>query len=162
MILALGAYLLLGSLQAATSPQTSAGPAPAPQSAPPATLADSPTPTDQKDTVRSELGRKVNGLTGPDVQPWHLKATFEVFDDDGESKDKGTFEEWWVSDKQYKRTYSSAEFSQTDFGTDHGVLRTGNPSWPTESGSPPCDSRGITPPIASAKNRLTTPTSESY
>jgi TonB family protein len=127
MILALGAYYLFGFLQPATSPQTPANTA-AVQSAPSATLANSPTPADPKELL--DLGRKVNGLVGPDVQPWHLKATFEVFDEDGRSKDKGTFEEWWVSDKQYKRSYQSAAFSQTQYGTDHGVLVTGNSDQP--------------------------------
>ena len=128
MILVLGAHLLLGFLQAATSSQTPASTAAATQSAPSATLAHSSTPTDPKELL--DLGRKVNGLTGPDVQPWHLKASFEVFDDDGKSKDKGTFEEWWISDKQYKRSYQSAGFTQTQYGTDHGVLLSGNPDWP--------------------------------
>jgi hypothetical protein len=88
------------------------------------TLANSPTPTDPKELL--DLGRKVNGLTGPDVEPWHLKASFETFDDDGKSKDKGTYEEWWVSDKQYKRVYASTDFTQTEYGTDHGPMRVGN------------------------------------
>jgi hypothetical protein len=126
LLLLLSHTLLFAFLQAAAPAQTPAA-APAAVQAAPASLADSPTPADPKELL--DLGRKVNGLTGPDVQPWHLKASFEIFDDDGKSKDKGTFEEWWVNDKQYKRTYSSAEFSQTDFGTENGVLRTGSPHW---------------------------------
>ncbi len=119
--------LLFAFLQATTPAQTpSTAPTAAQATAP--SLADSPTPTDPKELL--ELGRKVNGLTGPDVQPWHLKATFEIFDDDSKSKDKGTFEEWWVSDKQYKRSYQSADFSQVEWGTENGTLRSGNPKWP--------------------------------
>lgn len=128
LLLSLSHSLLFVLLQATTPAQPPANVATTVQ-APAPSLADSPTPTDPKELL--ELGRKVNGLTGPEVQPWHLKATFEIFDDDGKSKDKGTFEEWWVSDKQYKLTYQSADFSQTEYGTDHGILRTGNAKWPT-------------------------------
>jgi TonB family protein len=123
LLLSLSCSLLFAFLQATTPAQP---PANAPTTV--QALADSPTPTDPKELL--DLGRKVNGLTGPDIQPWHLKATFEIFDDDGKSNDKGTLEEWWISDKQYKVTYSSAQSSQTDFGTDNGVFRTGNPYWP--------------------------------
>jgi len=128
LLLSLSHCLLFAFLQATAPAQPSANVPTAAQAADPS-LADSPTPTDPKELL--ELGRKVNGLTGPDVQPFHLKATFEVFDDEGKSKDQGTFEEWWVSNKQYKRTYQSADFSQTEYGTDHGILRTGNTQWPS-------------------------------
>ncbi len=128
-------------LQLAAPTQSPATVPPTGQAAAP-TLADTPTPSDPKQLL--DLGRKVNGLTGPDVQPWHLKATFEIFDEEGKSKDKGTFEEWWVSNKQYKRAYQSAGFSQTQYGTDHGVLVTGNSEQP----------RGM---IAVVRQKLTDP-----
>lgn len=127
LIRSLPACLLLAFLQAASSAPTPASPAPVAQSAASPSLADSPTPTDPKELL--EVGRKVNGLSGPDVQPWHLKASFELFDADGKSKDKGTYEEWWVSEKQYKRVYASTEFSQTEYGTDHGPMLSGNAKW---------------------------------
>jgi len=130
LVLAVAAPLLLGFIQAAT-PQAPANPSPSAQSSTVTTLANSPTPTDPKELL--ELGRKVNGLVGPDVQPWHLKASFETFDDDGKSKDKGTYEEWWVSEKRYKRSYTSTDFSQTEYGTDHGAMRTGTTKWPSGS-----------------------------
>lgn len=129
MILASGTFLLIGFLQTATAPQTPANVAAEASVATASSLSDTPTPTDPKDLI--DLGRKVNGLAGPDVQPWHVKATFEVFDDDGKSKDKGTFEEWWVSDKRYKRSYQSAMFSQVEYGTENGPLRAGSPKWPS-------------------------------
>jgi TonB family protein len=134
-------FFLFAFLQVAVPAQPPANVPTGVQAAAPV-LADSPTPSDPKELL--ELGRKVNGLTGPDVQPWHLRATFEVFDDDGKSKDKGTFEEWWVSDKQYKLAYQSASFSQTQYGTDHGVLVTGDSEQP----------RGL---IAVIRQKLTDP-----
>lgn len=119
-MLSLAAFFLLGFFQTATSSQSTLNVSPTAQSIP-------PTPTDPKE--RLELGRKLNGLQGMDA-PWHLKASYEVFDPDGKSKDKGTFEEWWVSEKQYKLAYRSAEFSQEEYGTDHGVFHSGDAGWP--------------------------------
>jgi hypothetical protein len=127
-ILFLCAPLLLSFLQVADTSEKAATPAAPPSvAAADMTLANSPTPTDPK--ILLEVGRKVNGLAGPDMQPWHLKASYEVFDDVGRSKYKGTYEEWWVSGKQYKRSYQDPEFSQTEYGTDHGPLRSGNAAW---------------------------------
>jgi TonB family protein len=76
---------------------------------------------------------KINGLAGEDVQPWHLKATFKTFDDLGNPKDQGIFEEFWIGPKQSKVTYSSNEFSQTYFHTSEGSLRTSNKPLPSPS-----------------------------
>ena len=71
------------------------------------------------------LAAKTNGLTGDDVQPWHLKANFTLLDDTGAVTDDGTFEEFWVSRHQFKVVYKSKVLSLTDYGTGSGVLRAG-------------------------------------
>jgi TonB family protein len=71
----------------------------------------------------------VNGLDGPNVKPWHLKASFETFDDDGKSKSTGTYEEWWAGEKKRKSTFVVGGVSQTDYATDKGTLRTGSRDW---------------------------------
>jgi hypothetical protein len=123
------AFLLLAFTQAATSSQPPANATPAAQPPAPADLVNTPTPTDPRE--RLALGRRLNGLEGPDVQPWHLKASYEVFDENGKSTDKGAFEEWWVSQKQYKLVYRGAVFSQEEYGTDHGTLHAGEKDWPS-------------------------------
>ena len=71
----------------------------------------------------------VNGLDGPDVKPWHLKASFETFDDDGKSKSTGTYEEWWAGKEKRKSTFVEGGVTQTDYATDKGTMRTGSPVW---------------------------------
>lgn len=71
------------------------------------------------------LAAKTNGLNGDDVQPWHLKASFKLYDEQGNVKDQGTYEEFWISPSKYKRTYTSNSFMQTTYGTENGVLRSG-------------------------------------
>jgi TonB family protein len=73
---------------------------------------------------------KVNGLSGTLSRPWHLRVSYQIFDDKGRSKESGVYEELWVSDKKYKRSYASPNFTQTDFATDRGLYRSGNQNWP--------------------------------
>jgi TonB family protein len=74
------------------------------------------------------LAAKTNGLHGDDVRPWHMKATFKTYDEQGNPKDQGAYEEFWNNRKEYKQSYSSAEFSQTEYGTAEGNMRTGSQS----------------------------------
>lgn len=76
------------------------------------------------------LGAKTNGLNSPEIQPWHIKLNYEIFDKDGSKKEAGSYEEFWVSAKKYKRSYASSTFTQTDFATEHGLYRLGNQNWP--------------------------------
>jgi len=131
----------LALLQATTDPATR-DPAPAAsvppaQAAPSSTSADVITPQDAKE--RMELAEKVNGLHGLDI-PWHLKASYEVFGLDGKSTDTGTYEAWHVSPKQYRLALHSPSISVEEYGTDHGIFRTGDQGWP---GRPLSSIRGM-------------------
>jgi TonB family protein len=80
-------------------------------------------PSDPKELML--LAAKTNGLTGDDVKPWHLKATWKMLDEQGGITDQGTYEEYWVSPTKYKRTFAGSSFTKTVFGTDKGILLTG-------------------------------------
>jgi TonB family protein len=56
-----------------------------------------------------------------------LKATFKLFDEKGDASDQGTYEEYWSSPTKFKRIFNSTAYTQTDYGTDKGVLRSGTP-----------------------------------
>jgi TonB family protein len=85
-------------------------------------------PSDPKELMM--LAAKTNGLTGDDVKPWHLRATWKMFDEKGSVTDQGTYEEFWVSWDKNKRTFTGAAFTETDYGTEKGVLRTGTENEP--------------------------------
>jgi hypothetical protein len=72
----------------------------------------------------------LNGLQSTDVQPWHIVITYDEFDEDGDNVHSGTYEEWWAGPKEYKRTYRSDNFNQTDYATDRGLFRSGDQRWP--------------------------------
>jgi TonB family protein len=71
-----------------------------------------------------------NGLSQIGNQTWHLKVTFRIFDEQGNAKDQGIFEEFYVSPNKFKRGYSSSGFSQAVYGTDKGWMQTGDKAWP--------------------------------
>jgi TonB family protein len=74
---------------------------------------------------------KSQGLTFPGVKPWHLKASYTLFDAKGKNPVNGVFEEWYVGPHRYKRSYTRPGFTQTDYGTDAGLYRSGEQNWPT-------------------------------
>lgn len=69
---------------------------------------------------------RVNNLTSSDMKPWHIKASYQLLDDKGSVTDEGTYEELWVGPTKFKRTFSGKSFTQTDYGTDKGVMRSGS------------------------------------
>jgi hypothetical protein len=76
------------------------------------------------------VAAKLNGLRGSSLKPWHIRATYQTFDDKGHPQDSGTYEEYWVSDREYKRSYKNSKFTQADFGTENGLYRSGDQNWP--------------------------------
>jgi TonB family protein len=67
-----------------------------------------------------------NGLRGDDLKPWHLSATFETFDRDGNSEGTGSFEEWWASPQKWKRTWTRGTFTRTEYGIAEGYTSSGS------------------------------------
>ena len=62
------------------------------------------------------------------LKPWHLKATYQLYDDKGNPAEQGTYEYWWVSAKNYRSTWSRAGATHTDWYTadgNHAYLSTG-------------------------------------
>lgn len=119
--------------------------------APPPTNVTTPTDPNQ----RMELAEKVNGLRGLDIA-WHLKATYEVFGPDGKLTDTGTYEEWRLNANQYRIALHSPSISAEEFGTDHGVFRTGEQGWPRKplSSISAMIAQPVAPPVNPEKTRL--------
>ncbi len=93
--------------------QTANTPAPTVATSPAATAM----PTDPAELLK--LAAEVNGLEGDKLAPWHLKATFQLYDLAGKPTEQGTYEEFW-SPKKYKRAYTAPSFTHTDWGTEDG------------------------------------------
>ena len=115
--------------QSAANPSASSNggttaPVPATPSSAPAVEAMPTLPADAAGIL--SLASRYNGLDAPGLMPWHIAATYETFDAKGQSSAKGTFDDYWLGDGKYKRTYTSSSFTQTEFKTSGGRYRTGN------------------------------------
>lgn len=74
------------------------------------------------------LAGQVNGLRAPGLKPWHIKASYETRDRQGQPSGHGTFEVFWAGPKKYKTVITSDAFTQTEYGTESGIYRSGNPT----------------------------------
>lgn len=79
-----------------------------------------------------QLAARVNGLGRMD-KPWHLKADYQTFDEDGKPKDQGVFEEWWAGPEKYKISYADTGFHQVDYKNGEKAETLGDSGWATEA-----------------------------
>lgn len=59
-------------------------------------------------------------FSDPALKPWHMKATYQLYDDKGNPTEQGTFEYWWASPKAYRSTWTRPGTSHTDWYTADG------------------------------------------
>jgi TonB family protein len=65
----------------------------------------------------------INSIDDPQLKPWHLKLSFQLFDDKGQAAEKGEIEEWWESPSAYKTIYSSPSYTGIEIQTKEGLYR---------------------------------------
>jgi TonB family protein len=65
-------------------------------------------------------------LTAPDMKPWHLRARFKYFAQDGSVQRETVMEEWWAGPGHSKATYTGADFSRTEYRDGDRSLFTGS------------------------------------
>jgi hypothetical protein len=87
-------------------------------------------PTDPVQFLK--LAAKVNGLASDTIGPWHVRATFQVLDNDGKVQESGVYEAFWKSPNKYKMIYSSPSYNRTIWAGDSGNFATTNLKWPGE------------------------------
>lgn len=59
-------------------------------------------------------------FTDPALKPWHLKVTYQLYDDAGKPGEKGTYEYWWVSANLHRSTWTRPGATYTDWYTTNG------------------------------------------
>ncbi|MEI9978019.1 MAG: energy transducer TonB [Edaphobacter sp.] len=65
----------------------------------------------------------INSIDDPQLKPWHLKLSFQLFDDKGQATEKGEIEEWWASPSAYKTVYTSPSYTGTEIQMKEGLYR---------------------------------------
>ena len=71
-----------------------------------------------------------NGLTGSGLKPWHIKATYQLYNAKGHPTQKGIFEEWWQGPKEYKLIFQRPGFHVQLVGNAKGNFVSSNSALP--------------------------------
>ena len=61
-------------------------------------------------------------FNSPELKPWHLKATYQLYDDKGKATEQGTYEYWWASPQVYRSTWTRAGASRSIWHTADGKI----------------------------------------
>jgi hypothetical protein len=88
----------------------------------PATVSAVAMPKDPKALMI--LAAKMNGLTSPDIKPWHLKAMYTLLDASGMTTDEGTIEVLWANNQKYKIAWTGRTLSRTLYRSRNGRQQT--------------------------------------
>ena len=59
-------------------------------------------------------------FNAPELKPWHLKATYQLYDDNGKPSEQGTYEYWWASPQVYRSTWTRKGATYSDWHTADG------------------------------------------
>jgi TonB family protein len=51
----------------------------------------------------------------PSLKPWHLKATYQLYDRDGNPGEQGTYEYWWASPNVYRSTWTRPSATHSEW-----------------------------------------------
>jgi TonB family protein len=56
----------------------------------------------------------------PALKPWHLKATYQLYDENGKPSEQGTFEYWWSSPKVHRVSWTRPGATRSEWHTADG------------------------------------------
>jgi TonB family protein len=56
-------------------------------------------------------------FTSPELKPWHLKTTYQLYDEKGKPSEQGTYEYWWASPQVYRSTWTRPGATHTEWHT---------------------------------------------
>lgn len=68
-----------------------------------------------------------NGFSGDSLKPWHLKANYELSDATNKIVATGVFEEWWLSQDHWRRSYTGSHYTGTEYRLPSGYAYAGDP-----------------------------------
>lgn len=71
-----------------------------------------------------------NGLAPDAGSPWHIKLSWDQFDDDGDNVHSGTIEEFHAGLKRDRTIYGGDDFNQIAITNDGGTYLSGDKTWP--------------------------------
>jgi TonB family protein len=68
-------------------------------------------------------------LASPALKPWHMKVSYQLYDDQGKPGGQGSYEYWWASPDTYRSTWTRPGMEHTDWHVkgQHFSAGTGEP-----------------------------------
>lgn len=69
-----------------------------------------------------DLARPLYDFSDPSLKPWHLKASYQLYDEKGAPATKGTFEYWWASPKLLRLRWSRPDAEYNEWHTPDGKV----------------------------------------
>lgn len=67
-----------------------------------------------------DMAAPLYDFNDPTLKPWHFKATYQLYDENGKPAEQGTFEYWWASPKIFRTTWTRPGASHSDWYTSDG------------------------------------------
>jgi TonB family protein len=61
-------------------------------------------------------------FSDPALKPWHLKASYQLYDLKGNPTEQGTWEYWWASPKVGRSSWTRGDATRTEWRTADGAL----------------------------------------
>ena len=61
-------------------------------------------------------------FTSASLEPWHLKATYQFYDSNGNPTEQGKWEYWWASPKVHRESWTRGGLSRNEWSTADGRL----------------------------------------
>src|SRR3954463_4533356 len=54
------------------------------------------------------------------MKPWHMKGTYQLYDESGNPTQQGSYEYWWESPKVYRSSWNRPDATRTEWHTIEG------------------------------------------
>ena len=70
-----------------------------------------------------EMAATLYDFNDPTLKPWHLKSTYQLYDENGKPSEKGTYEFWSASPKVQRSNRTRTGTTRTDWATSDGTIQ---------------------------------------
>jgi TonB family protein len=58
----------------------------------------------------------------PQLKPWHLKGSYQLYNENGSPGDKGNYELWWVAPNTFRSSWSRSRATRNEWHTSDGRI----------------------------------------
>ena len=83
--------------------------------------AQSPSPASIKDAKELlAAAAPAYDFANPSLKPWRFKAIYQIYDQNGNPSERGTYEYWWASPTVYRSTWTRGAATQSEWLTADG------------------------------------------